>query len=143
MSLELLHKIVFVGMFLMFLASNYVIVLKFLQLRRRPQTSPQEAYEWMHLFREGLWWLDFSATTAPLVGLLGTIIALIEAFNKLTQLGVSNASQISSAIGFALVATAVGILLSLWNYLFFKLFSSRLHQYRERIKATILQEVLK
>lgn len=142
MSLDLLHKLVFVLMFVMFLVSNYVIVLKFMQWAKRPNTSLEEATNYSRALRSGLWWLDFSATTAPLVGLLGTVIALMEAFQKLSAKGLAGAGEISSAIGFALVATAVGIALSLWNYFFFKLFQDRLHAYREKIKHELLKEVL-
>ncbi|MEN3033780.1 MAG: MotA/TolQ/ExbB proton channel family protein [Aquificaceae bacterium] len=142
MSLDLLHDVVFYAMALMFLASNYVIALKFLQLRKKPGLPDFErGFSWVSYFRGGLWWLDFSATTAPLIGLLGTIIALIEAFQKLSAKGLSGASEISSAIGFALVATAIGILLSLWNYFFYKLFNDRLNSYKESLRHQILKEL--
>ncbi len=139
---DLIHKTVFVVMFVMFLISNYYIVLKFLQLKRKPETSLEEAMKFVREFRGGLWWLDFSATTGPLVGLLGTIVALIEAFQQLSTQGIAGADQISAAIGFALIATAVGILLSLWNYFFFKLFSHNLSEYRCKIRAKLMEEVL-
>lgn len=142
MSLDILHDIVFYAMGLMFVASNYVIALKFLQLRQKPISSELEnSFVWVSDFRGGLWWLDFGATTAPLVGLLGTIIALIEAFQKLSAKGLSGANEISSAIGFALVATAVGILLSLWNYFFYKFFNDRLSSYKETLKHQLLKEL--
>ena len=141
MVLDILHKSVFLIMFIMFLLSNYFIALKFLQLKKKPNTELEEALSWTRDFRTGLWWLDFSATTAPLVGLFGTILALIEAFQKLSLKGVSGAAEISSAIGFALIATALGILLSLWNYFFFKLFQSKLSHYREELKHRLFKEV--
>jgi biopolymer transport protein ExbB len=129
-------------MFIMFLVSNYYIILKFLQLKRKPNTSIEEAMNFIREFKGGLWWLDFSATTGPLIGLLGTIVALIEAFQQLSTKGIAGVDQISAAIGFALIATAIGILLSLWNYFFFKLFNHNLSEYKDKIKAKLMQEVL-
>lgn len=142
MDLGMLHEFVFALMFLMFLVSNYVIIMKFIQFRKKPNTSFGEVSSWMHSFKDGLWWLDFCATTSPLVGLLGTIMALIEAFQRLSAMGISGATEITKAIGFALVATAIGILLSLWNYFFFKFFNSRLGLYKDKTKNKLIQELL-
>lgn len=142
MNLEYLHIGVFVLMFITFLVSNYIIALKFIQLRKRPNSTLEEIFNWTRGFRDGLWWLDFSATTSPLVGLLGTTIALIQAFQSLSAKGISGATEITAAIGFALVATALGILLSLWNYLFFKYFQNKLSNYKEYLRHKIMKEAL-
>ncbi len=139
MVLEIVHKTVFVLMFLMFLYGNYIIFLKLITLKKRPNSTPKELFNFAESFKKGLWFLDFGATTAPLLGLMGTILALIIAFQELSKKGLSGASEISQAIGLALVATAVGIALSLWFYLWFKFFQDRVNHIKGEAKMKILE----
>jgi len=131
---------VFILMFLVFFYGNYIVFLKLLSLRRKPNTEPMDLMRWLLDFKKGLWFLDFSATTSPLLGLLGTVIGLIIAFVELGRKGVAGAGEISSAIGLALVATAVGIAMSLWFYLWYKFFISKHNQIKEELKIKLLEE---
>jgi biopolymer transport protein ExbB len=56
-----------------------------------------------------LWILDTIVTAAPLLGLLGTILGIMETFTALAQGGVSDPGEVSRGIGTALIATAIGI----------------------------------
>ncbi|MEF9995069.1 MAG: MotA/TolQ/ExbB proton channel family protein [Burkholderiaceae bacterium] len=56
-----------------------------------------------------LWMLDTAVTLGPLLGLLGTIIGMIESFNVLGAAGVSNPTGVTGGIAHALIATAVGL----------------------------------
>jgi biopolymer transport protein ExbB len=58
-------------MFLMFLYGNYIIFLKLMTLKKRPNSTPKELFSFVENFKKGLWFLDFGATTAPLLGLMG------------------------------------------------------------------------
>ncbi|QHI97643.1 hypothetical protein GT347_06350 [Xylophilus rhododendri] len=57
----------------------------------------------------GLWILDTIVTAAPLLGLLGTILGIMDTFHALSAGGVSDPSAVSRGIGSALFATAIGI----------------------------------
>ncbi|MBX0311600.1 MAG: MotA/TolQ/ExbB proton channel family protein [Sulfurihydrogenibium sp.] len=134
---------VFVLMFIVFVYGNFIIFQKFFMMKKsNGNTNPVDALHWAKDFKKGLWFLDFAATTSPLLGLLGTVIGLIIAFQELGKKGVSGAGEISAAIGLALVATAIGIALSLWFYLWFKFFNSKIQEKKEEIKSRILMEVL-
>nr|WP_210336167.1 MotA/TolQ/ExbB proton channel family protein [Rhodomicrobium udaipurense] len=56
-----------------------------------------------------LWVLDTIVTAAPLLGLLGTILGIMDTFNALSSGGISDPAAVSRGIAAALVATAVGI----------------------------------
>jgi len=59
---------------------------------------------------------------APFVGLLGTVIGIINAFNELDQSGGQVSSGLMAEIGEALVATAIGLLVAIPAVAFFNLF---------------------
>ena len=59
---------------------------------------------------------------APFVGLLGTVIGIIRAFQMLDDSGGQVSSGLMSEVGHALVATAIGILVALPAVAFFNAF---------------------
>ncbi len=64
-----------------------------------------------------LWLLDTIVTAAPLVGLLGTILGIMDTFNALSAGGISDPAAVSRGIGAALLATAIGIGTALFGLL--------------------------
>lgn len=56
-----------------------------------------------------LWVLDTIVTAAPLLGLLGTIMGIMDTFNALSSGGISDPAAVSRGIATALMATAIGI----------------------------------
>ncbi|PKU22410.1 MotA/TolQ/ExbB proton channel family protein [Telmatospirillum siberiense] len=64
-----------------------------------------------------LWVLDTIVTAAPLLGLLGTILGIMDTFNALSSGGISDPGAVSRGIGSALFATAIGIGTALYGLL--------------------------
>ena len=63
------------------------------------------------------------ATLAPLLGLLGTVIGMIEAFDTVVVVGMGDATALAGGISKALITTMVGLCIavpSLFAYHFFK-----------------------
>jgi biopolymer transport protein ExbB len=90
-----------------------------------------------------LWVLDTAVTLAPLLGLLGTIIGMFEAFQVL---GDPNSApvQITDGIAEALVATAAGLFIAILGLVFFNGLNKRvrivLHQ-METIKVMLVNRL--
>lgn len=57
--------------------------------------------------------LAITAATAPLMGLLGTVIGMIKTFNLITIFGTGDAKSLSSGISEALVTTALGLIVAI------------------------------
>jgi biopolymer transport protein ExbB len=53
------------------------------------------------------------AAVSPLMGLLGTVIGIITAFNAITHQGVGDPKVLSGGIGQALIATAAGLIVAI------------------------------
>ncbi len=87
-----------------------------------------------------LWMLDTIITLAPLLGLFGTILGMFNAFNVLGE-GQNAATEITSGIAEALLATASGLVVAMIGLVFFNSLNSRIrlvvHQ-METLKVMIL-----
>lgn len=58
--------------------------------------------------------IEVIAQTAPLLGLLGTVVGMIEAFNRLESSGAAvNPAQLAGGIWTALLATALGLMIAI------------------------------
>jgi len=64
----------------------------------------------------GLWMLSIIASTAPFIGLFGTVVSILETFAGLGQSGSASLGVIAPAISEALVATAAGIFVAIPAY---------------------------
>ncbi len=89
--------------------------------------------------KKHLWMLDTIVTASPLLGLLGTILGIIDTFTALARSGISDPSGVSAGIGTALFATALGITVALFGLLFFNHFQERIERLSDQMKVLILR----
>lgn len=73
-----------------------------------------------------LWVLDTAVTLGPLLGLLGTIIGMVESFNVLGSSGTANPNGVTGGIGHALTATACGLTIAIICVIFLNYFNKRI-----------------
>lgn len=85
-----------------------------------------------------LWILDTIVTAAPLLGLLGTILGIMDTFNALSAGGISDPGAVSRGIGAALLATAIGIGTALYGLLGHNLLHRMADHITEEFKGLIL-----
>ncbi len=62
--------------------------------------------------------LSIIASTAPFIGLFGTVVGILETFGKLADQSTAALNVVAPAISEALVATAAGILVAIFAYSF-------------------------
>ncbi|MGA8053677.1 MAG: MotA/TolQ/ExbB proton channel family protein [Burkholderiales bacterium] len=91
-----------------------------------------------------LWVLDTAVTLAPLLGLFGTIIGMIESFGVLGVQGTGNPTAVTRGIAHALVATAGGLFIAIIAIVFLNYFNKRvrlaLHQL-ELLKVMVVNRL--
>jgi biopolymer transport protein ExbB len=106
-----------------------------------------EAIMWqMPKIDKHVWVLDSAVTLAPLMGLLGTIIGMVHAFDILGASGTGGAAaqMVTGGIAEALVATGVGLLIAIIAVAFLNYFNKRgrlaLHQ-MEQLKVMVINRL--
>ncbi len=91
-----------------------------------------------HLMDRFMITLGTIATIAPLLGLLGTVVGMIEVFGVITDQGVGNARELAPGIKTALYTTAVGIVIAVIALVFHRYFRGKITNYAiEMEKAAI------
>ena len=88
--------------------------------------------EAMHHMERYLNALATIASAAPLLGLLGTVIGMIEIFNSQTGGGggVANPQQLAQGISIALYNTAFGLMVAIPSMMFYRYFRGLINDYR-------------
>lgn len=91
-----------------------------------------------------LWLVDTSVTLAPLLGLLGTIIGMMQSFDVLSTSMKGNPTMVTGGIAHALVATAFGLAIAIISVVFLNYFNARnrlLLNQMEVIKTMVVNRV--
>jgi biopolymer transport protein ExbB len=93
-----------------------------------------------------LWVLDTCVTLGPLLGLLGTIIHMIQVFSVLAANTSQKVSSVTGPIAHALVATAVGLCIAITCVIFLNHFNKRIRlvvNQMELIKSMLVGRLAK
>jgi len=72
-----------------------------------------------------LWALGTVGSSAPFVGLFGTVIGILKAFQSMSVAGTGGFKVVSQGIAAALVATAAGLLVAIYAVIAYNYFVSR------------------
>lgn len=103
-----------------------------------------EAHRLNKKMSQGLWVLETIVTSAPLLGLLGTILGMMHAFNLIGGNGLNNPAGITGGVAQSLIATALGIFIALLSLLAFNYFSHRQAQAiedMERLGTLLIDQI--
>ena len=71
----------------------------------------------VHELELGMTSIKVIATTAPLLGLLGTVIGIYEAFQVISATGLDDPGKFASGISYALITTIVGLIVAIPHYI--------------------------
>jgi biopolymer transport protein ExbB len=84
--------------------------------------------------KRGLPALDTIITLGPLLGLLGTIIGMIDSFGIMSESGLGNPHAVTGGVAEALICTAAGIFVAVTTLIPYNFFLARLEQETEKIE---------
>jgi biopolymer transport protein ExbB len=82
-------------------------------------------FEESQKMKKNLWILGTVASSAPFIGLLGTVIGIIKAFENMAVVGTGGFTVVAAGISEALVATALGLGVAIIALIFYNYFQVR------------------
>lgn len=71
------------------------------------------------LLRRNVWVLGTIGSSAPFIGLFGTVVGIIKSFHQMAVMGTGGFSVVAAGISEALVATALGLVVAIVAVLFY------------------------
>lgn len=86
--------------------------------------------------KKGLGGLATIGSTAPFIGLFGTVVGIIHSFKGIASTGSGGLAAVSGGIAEALIATALGILVALPAVMAFNHFTGSLERFRVEMSTT-------
>lgn len=87
----------------------------------------------------GIWIVETIVAAAPLLGLLGTVLGIVDTFQALAASGTSDASKVSGGMGTALYATGLGIGIALIALIMNNFLGSRMERIGEVSKILLIR----
>lgn len=120
-----------------------------LDTRGRPRELVRERIEdtgrhIVHRMERFLNALGTIASAGPLLGLLGTVVGMIQMFLGILDHGIGDVNQLAGGIGKALVCTATGMIIAVPALIFHRYFKGRVNGYVIEMEqeATLLLDAL-
>jgi len=97
--------------------------------------------EMMLLLKRGLGALATIGSTAPFIGLFGTVVGIINAFRGIAATGSGGMAAVSGGIAEALVATALGIFVAIPAVVSFNQFTGKMERFQVEMNRASSQLV--
>jgi len=91
----------------------------------------------------GINWIKFLAAVAPLLGLLGTVIGMIETFQAITVFGTGDPKQMAGGISQALVTTMLGLIFAAPLLAMYTLLSEKVSDILQEIEEYVAVSIVK
>jgi biopolymer transport protein ExbB len=88
--------------------------------------ATEAMFEETQKLKKHLWILGTVASSAPFIGLLGTVVGIIKAFESMAVTGTGGFAVVAAGISEALVATALGLGVAIIAVIFYNYFQTRI-----------------
>ena len=95
--------------------------------------TEDKRFEELEALRGPLWVLGTVSSSAPFIGLFGTVVGIVKAFHNMAIMGSGGFSVVAAGISEALIATALGLAVAILAVIFYNYFQTRI----ERIEAAM------
>ncbi|RKQ64007.1 biopolymer transport protein ExbB [Thermovibrio guaymasensis] len=157
LNIEIAHKLVFYILFLFLFAATTVFIERLLyffftfptekklikkEVEKQDEITAEVLY---HSYAEkterGKGVLMFVITASPLMGLLGTVLGIMNSFLTMAERGVSDIAAVSKGIAFALEATALGIVVSVISLFYYYAVNGLSKKAKEELKKAVLETI--
>lgn len=102
--------------------------------KEKAQTYVQEQESGMSIIK-------IIATVSPLLGLLGTVIGILSAFQVISEKGMSDPSFFAGGISMALVTTVAGLVVSIPHFIGYNFLASGFDYLESNIEQNLIERI--
>jgi biopolymer transport protein ExbB len=95
--------------------------------------TEDKRFEELEALKGPLWVLATVSSSAPFIGLFGTVVGIVKAFHNMAIMGSGGFSVVAAGISEALIATALGLGVAIISVISYNYFQTRI----ERIEAAL------
>lgn len=81
------------------------------------------------------------ASISPLLGLLGTVIGILNSFDSISHLGLGDPTVFSSGISVALITTVAGLIVAIPHYIGYNYFMGALDSIEVKLENLIIEKL--
>ncbi|TCK06402.1 MotA/TolQ/ExbB proton channel family protein [Phorcysia thermohydrogeniphila] len=154
-DLEIVHKGVFFSLYFLFFLASVIFIERLLYfvfafpaerklLLKEAEGADERGVEilyhtYVSKLKRGRGVIAFVITASPLLGLLGTVLGIMNSFTTMAERGVSDITAVSKGIAFALQATALGIVIAVVALAYYHVVGGLVRSYETEIKKLILK----
>ena len=92
-------------------------------------------------YEKGLSTVRIIASIAPLLGLLGTVVGVLSAFDAISKSGLGDPSVFASGISLALITTVGGLIVAIPHYIGYNYLVGMLDKIEARLDARMSQKI--
>lgn len=100
---------------------------------RLENVDEERRFAEMLRLRGSIWILATSGASAPFIGLFGTVVGILVAFQSMAVMGTGGFSVVAAGISEALISTALGLVVAIIAVIFYNFFAQKI----EQINATL------
>lgn len=97
----------------------------------------------VHKLEFGLNSIKIIASIAPLLGLLGTVIGILSAFNVIAEKGLNDPALFAGGISMALVTTVGGLIVAIPHFIGYNYLVSMLDDLEMKLEKSLAKELYK
>ena len=91
----------------------------------------------MGYLKKNLWILGTIGSASPFVGLLGTVVGIVRAFQDMAEKGAGGFSVVAAGISEALIATGAGLIVAIVALITYNIFVTAANQTISGMKLTL------
>lgn len=100
--------------------------------------AKDKVYTFSHKLEKGLNTIKIIATIAPLLGLLGTVVGVLSAFQAIAAHGLNDPTLFASGISMALITTVGGLIVAIPHFISYNYLSGWLTTFEVNLEDNIL-----
>ena len=102
------------------------------------EIAKDKSYAFISSLEAGLSTIKTIATVSPLLGLLGTVIGVLSAFQSISVNGMQNPSVFAGGISMALITTVGGLVVAIPHFICFNYLTGWLNSYEVKLEDKVL-----